>query len=159
MQFVIILCVMALRIIMDILKFTLILLLGLNAAVSEAQDIEVTVSGLRNPTGQIVIGIFKDEATFKKEKAYISKSFQKKEIVNGEMKFKFNLEPGIWGFALLDDENNSGLMEYNFIGIPKEGFGFSDYYHSGFTRPKFEAFKFILKKGEAKKISVRVRYM
>jgi uncharacterized protein (DUF2141 family) len=53
----------------------------------------------------------------------------------------------------------SGLMEYNFIGIPKEGFGFSDYYHSGLTKPKFDAFKFTLEKEKKKKITIKVRYM
>jgi uncharacterized protein (DUF2141 family) len=123
-----------------------------------AQEVEVTITGLKNSKGQIVIGVFKDDATFQKENAFLSKSFKKEEIIEGKMKVTFILEPGVWGLSLLDDENMSGLMEYNFIGIPKEGFGFSDYYHSGLTKPKFDAFRFTLEK-EKKKITIKVRYM
>jgi uncharacterized protein (DUF2141 family) len=123
-----------------------------------AQEVEVTITGLKNSKGQIVIGVFKDNATFQKENAFLSKSFRKENITDGKMKVTFSLEPGVWGLSLLDDENMSGLMEYNFLGIPKEGFGFSDYYHSGLTKPKFDAFKFNLEK-EKKKITITVRYM
>jgi len=49
-------------------------------------------------------------------------------------------------------------MEYNFLGIPKEGFGFSDYYHTGITRPKFDDFRFTVVQGQDIKIKVRMRY-
>jgi len=124
-----------------------------------AQEIDVTITGLKTTKGQIVIGVFRDDQTFQKETAFLSLKFEKKDIKNGEMKIGFKMEPGLYGLTLLDDENNSGLMEYNFIGIPKEGFGFSDYYHSGITKPKFDAFKFTLEKDQKKKIIVKVRYM
>jgi len=124
-----------------------------------AQEVEVTITGVKTAKGQIVIGLFKDDPTFQKEDAFLSRKFAKKDIKNGEMKISFTLEPGLYGLTLLDDENDSGLMEYNFIGIPKEGFGFSDYYHSGITKPKFDAFKFAIEKDQIKKINVKVRYM
>jgi uncharacterized protein (DUF2141 family) len=69
------------------------------------------------------------------------------------------MEAGIYGLSLLDDENNNGNMEYNFLGIPKEGFGFSDYYHTGLTKPKFDAFKFSIDEGQTRKITIRIRYI
>jgi len=125
----------------------------------KAQDVEVIITGIRNTKGQIVIGVFKDDPTFQKEDAFLSRKFEKKEMKNGEMKIEFKMEPDLYGLTLLDDENSSGLMEYSFIGIPKEGFGFSDYYHSGIKKPKFDAFKFTLEKDQKKKIAVKVRYM
>jgi uncharacterized protein (DUF2141 family) len=76
-----------------------------------------------------------------------------------EMRVHFSLEPGTYGLALLDDENSSELMEYKFLGIPKEGFGFSDYYHKGLKKPKFDSFKFTIDKGQKKSITIRIRYM
>jgi uncharacterized protein (DUF2141 family) len=135
---------------------SLLVLPGMNLS---AQEVEVTITGLKTTKGQIVIGVFKDDPTFQKEDAFLSRKFAKKDIKNGEMKIEFEMEPGLYGLTLLDDENNSGLMEYNLIGIPKEGFGFSDYYHSGIKKPKFDAFKFTLEKNQKKKITVKVRYM
>jgi uncharacterized protein (DUF2141 family) len=132
----------------------LLLLPGLNA-----QNVEVIITGIRTEKGQIVIGVFKDDESFKKEESFLEKRFVKNGISNEEMRVQFSLEPGIYGLSLMDDENSNGKMEYNFLGIPKEGFGFSDYYHTGITKPKFDSFKFSINKDQTKKITIRIRYM
>ena len=125
----------------------------------DAQNVEITITGIRSDMGQIAIGVFKDNETFQKEDAFLDKQFVKKDISEGRMMVKFSLDPGIYGLSLLDDENSNGKMEYNFFGIPKEGFGFSDYYHTGITKPKFDAFKFSIDKDQTKRITIRIRYM
>lgn len=142
---------------MKILSVQILLLLIF--ADLNAQNVEVIIKGIRSEKGQIGIGIFKDDHTFQKEEPFLNKNFVKSVISNREMKVQFSLEPGIYGFALLDDENSNGLMEYNFLGIPKEGFGFSDYYHKGITKPKFDSFKFTIDKDQKKSITIRIRYM
>ena len=129
------------------------------AVTLSAQDVEVTITGIRSEKGQIAIGVFKDDATFQEEDAFLDIQFPKKNIADGKMTVKFSLEPGIYGLSLLDDENSNGKMEYNFLHIPKEGFGFSDYYHTGITKPRFDAFRFVLEKDQTKRITIRVRYM
>lgn len=142
------------------ISFLKILLFLLFPAMTlNAQNVEVNITGIRTEKGQIVIGVFKDEDSFKKEKSFLEKRFVKNGISNGEMRVQFGLEPGIYGLSLMDDENSNGKMEYRFPGIPKEGFGFSDYYHTGFTRPKFDSFKFSLTKDQSKKITIKIRYM
>ena len=136
-----------------------ILLFLVLPAILNAQNVEVTITGIRSEKGQIAIGVFKNNETFQKEDAFLDKQFVKKEIVNGVMKVQFSLDPGIYGLSLLDDENSNGKMEYNFLGIPKEGFGFSDYYHTGITKPKFDAFKFSLDNDQTRRITIRIRYM
>jgi uncharacterized protein (DUF2141 family) len=136
-----------------------LLLLSAGSLTVRAQNIEVVITGIRSTQGQIIIGIFKDDKSFREEKPYMSKKFEKREILNGEMIVKFSLNPGIYGFSLLDDENNDDKMNYSFIGIPREGFGFSNYYHTGLTRPKFDVFKFLLNKNQNQKILMRIKYM
>ena len=144
---------------MKTLAIKIFLLLVLPAATINAQDVEVTISGIRNTKGQMAIGVFRDNESFKKEKAYREMQFEKKDISSGEMKVRFDLPPGTYGIALVDDENSDGEMEYNFLGVPKEGFGFSDYYDTGLKKPKFDSFKFTLDKGEKKSIKIKVRYI
>ncbi len=124
-----------------------------------AQKMEVVITGIRSAEGQMAIGIFTDNESFQKEKAFMEKKFKKADISNGEMRVQFSLEPGTYGFALLDDENSNGIMEYNFLGMPKEGFGFSDYYHTGLLKPKFDSFSFTLIDGQTKTVTIRVRYI
>jgi uncharacterized protein (DUF2141 family) len=137
----------------------LILFLLLPALSIEAQTVEVTVTGLRSEKGQIAIGVFIDEESFRREEAYLEIQFPKKDIRDGVMTVSFSLEPGVYGLSLLDDENSNRKMEYNFLGIPKEGFGFSDYYHTGLKKPSFDSFKFDLVGGQSKKIKIKLRYI
>ncbi len=50
-------------------------------------------------------------------------------------------------------------MNYSLIGIPIEGFGFSDYYHTGLKRPEFDEFCFVLKNNQNQRILCRIKYM
>ena len=124
-----------------------------------AQKITVNISGIRAVKGQIVIGVFKDSDTYQKEEPFVNEIFSKTNLNGEALNVQFSLEPGVYGLCLLDDENNNGKMEYNFLGMPKEGFGFSDYYHSGITKPKFDSFKFTLEKDQNKSITIKVRYI
>jgi uncharacterized protein (DUF2141 family) len=136
-----------------------LLLLFIGDITLKAQNIEVVITGIRSTQGQIIIGIFKDDKSFQEEKPFMSKKFKKSGISNGEMTVKFNLDPGTYGFSLLDDENNDEKMNYSFIGIPKEGFGFSGYYHTGLKRPKFDVFNFVLNENENKRILMKIKFM
>ena len=98
--------------------------------------ISVTIKDIKTPNGQILMGIYKDDVSFDKEIAYKKVQAFKTKISNGILLVEVKLEPGKYGISLMDDENFNGKMDYNFIGIPKEGFGFSNYYHSGLTKIK-----------------------
>jgi uncharacterized protein (DUF2141 family) len=138
-------------------QFLLLVLSFFTSSVSH--NVEVVISNIRSNKGQIIIGIYKDQASFDKEKSFLIKKFDKKNMQQEFLIIKFDLEPGIYGLTLLDDENNDAKMEYNFVGMPKEGFGFSNYYHTGFTRPKFESFKVEVKKDILNKSKIKIRYM
>jgi uncharacterized protein (DUF2141 family) len=124
-----------------------------------AQKVDVVITGIRSPKGQLVIGVFTNDESFRKEEASLEKIFVKNGIKDGTMSVQFSLEPGTYGLSLLDDENSNSKMEYNFLGIPKEGFGFSDYYFTGFKKPKFDLWKFTLIKDQTRKITIKIRYM
>ena len=124
-----------------------------------SQDIEVLVTGIRSVQGQLIIKVFKDDESFKKDKPFIKKFFLKNVSPKGEMIVNFTLEPGTYGLALLDDENKDNDLNYGFLGIPVEGFGFSNYYLSGLSRPNFDFFKFVLNKNQKQKITIIIRYM
>ncbi len=144
---------------MDALFIKTFLLLLLPATIIDAQEVEVTITGIRNTEGQIVIGVFKDSESYKTEETFLTISFNKDISPDGEMRVHFRLEPGVYGLCLLDDEDRDGIMHYNFLGMPKEGFGFSDLYFTGLIKPTFDSFKFTIAKGQQKSINIRVRYI
>ena len=124
-----------------------------------AQTLDVHILNIRNTKGQLCAAIFVDEAGFKKEKPCWKQVYSKKNLLNGELHIQIPFRAGEWGFSVLDDENNSGKMEYNFIGIPCEGFGFSGFIPKGLHRPVFKDFSFTVAKNETKIIIVRMKYM
>jgi len=125
----------------------------------QSQNIEVTFSGIRSSVGQIRLEVFIDEESFEKEKGIAIKRFKKSNLINGEMTVKLDLPPGTYGLALLDDENIDDKMNYSFVGWPKEGFGFSNYYLSGLFKPKFEDFKFTIYKDQKRRVFMKIKYM
>ena len=120
-------------------------------------NVKVIIEGVRSKKGKLVIAIFNDQESFKRRKPINKVVLNKSEIKGNEI--AFNLESGIYGISVLDDENDNNKMDYNFIGIPKEGFGFSNYYHEGLSKPQFDKFKFEINNRKAVLIEIRLRYM
>jgi uncharacterized protein (DUF2141 family) len=142
-----------------LIRNLLISLLFVPGSFLSAQMLDVHILNIRNTKGQLCMAIFEDETGFKTEKPCWKQVYSKNNIRNGEVHIQIPFRVGEWGFSVLDDENKSFKMEYNFIGIPCEGFGFSDFYLKGLHRPLFKDFCFTLEKNETKKIIVRMKYM
>ena len=119
----------------------------------------IVVKNIRNAKGRLSIGVFKDADSFEKEKPYKIILVPKKELVGGTVKASIELEAGVYGLSILDDENSDYKMEYNMVGIPKEGFGFANYYHGGFSKPNFKQFLVVINSSEKSPILFNLRYI
>lgn len=134
----------------------LILLVGLTAM--RSQTITIKMSGIKNTTGNIRLAFFTCEKEYKTEIPKITRYISKKDVKNGCLTATFtDIPPGSYGIALLDDENKNGKMDYSFF-IPTEGFGFSNYYHEGYSKPNFTKFSFNLGSSD-RTITIKTRYM
>lgn len=120
-------------------------------------NVKVVINGMRSEKGKLVLAIFKDQEGFKNRKPIKRVELNKSELEGNEIVLKLN--PGTYGFSVLDDENENNKMDYNFIGIPKEGFGFSNYYHKGLSKPHFDKFKFEIINNKIKLIAIQLRYL
>ena len=120
-------------------------------------SISVTVTNIRNTKGTMQLQLYRSQKTFAKETPYKIYRVSKKSVSGHTLRYKITgLVQGHYGVALLDDENNNKKMDYGWM-MPEEGFGFSDYYHTGLSRPTFYQFKFYLK--EDKSVTMKVRYL
>ena len=124
---------------------------------SYGQNTQIRVSEIRSGKGQIILNVFKNDEDYQKEKVSKKLVFEKK-IENGSMIINCTLDPGTYGITLIDDENKSGELNKNMLGIPKEGFGFSDFFMEKMKKPAFDDFK-VNVKNQNNKISIRVKYM
>lgn len=123
-----------------------------------AEEVHVNIKGIRNLKGTIRIGVFKDNESFENEAPFRTIEVKKRGLFKGALNCSFDLPIGVFGLALLDDENNNEVMDKGFLGIPEEGFGFSNYEHSGIFAPVFNDFKFFVKQGITK-VKMKLKYM
>lgn len=132
-------------------------LLSFTNSDTKTYSIKITVSKIRNKNGKIQFQLYKDQSSFAKEKPYKLYRVSKSGVSNGKLTYTISgLPAGTYGVALLDDENNNKEMDYGLV-LPNEGFGFSNYYHSGWSRPVFDDFKFKL--DSDKNVAMIVRYV
>lgn len=107
-------------------------------------DIEVSIKGLGNDKGRIHLALFESKEGFPKnsEAAYMAEMAR---IIDGSAQAFFDGVPyGKYAIALFHDENNNGKLDYGMLGIPKEGFGFSNNPKVRFGPPSFESAAFTL---------------
>lgn len=130
----------------------------INPSPAHAQDSSITISNIRSPKGQIILNVFRDSESYEKEIVLKKFVFDKKATANGKMTVNCLLEPGVYGITLIDDENKNNELNKNILGIPKEGFGFSNFFMEKMKKPDFNDFKVDLKNNK-NKISIKVKYM
>jgi uncharacterized protein (DUF2141 family) len=124
---------------------------------NDHHNVKVIIKGIKSEKGKLVLAIFKDQEGFKSKKPIKRLELNKSDLEEIEVVLKLDL--GTYGISVLDDENSNNKMDYNFIGIPKEGFGFSNYYHEGLSKPHFDRFKFEINNRAVELIDIRLRYM
>jgi uncharacterized protein (DUF2141 family) len=115
-----------------------ILVIKVTSIVAQSQ-VEVIVTDVRDTTGTIMVALFADPDTFLK-KPTLGKLSKAK---SGEAKAVFeNIQPGEYAVSIIHDANNNRKLDTNFMGIPREGFGFSNNVMGTFGPPSFDKAKF-----------------
>jgi len=140
------------------MKKTLIITLFFVTSIVKAQTITIEFTNIRSSKGQLLLGVYDNGEDYKEKIAIKKQTVYKVNLKEGKLTTTITgLKPGTYGIALLDDEDYDRKMAFRFF-LPNEGFAFSDYYHSGITRPVFEDFKFVLG-NEDKTIVMKLRYL
>ena len=104
-------------------------------------SLRIHVDGLRNSTGVVGAVIFASPEGWP-ENTDKSLHHWPSEIPQGKHEATAiweNLPPGNYGVAVIHDENKNRKLDRNFLGIPKEGFGFANNPHVGLSAPAFDA--------------------
>ena len=140
-------------------KITLILALAtapLLQAAAPPGRLEVTLSGLRNAKGDLLLCLTRNSKHFPDCNADPE---ARKLIVpaKGARTFSFdNLPPGNYAFSLFHDENRNRKLD-TMMALPREGFGFSRNPKVRFGPPKFGQVAFPVGAGTVTQ-AVRMQY-
>ncbi len=104
-----------------------------------AAELAVTVTGVRSDKGAIMAQLLKADPA-KGTASQAAGTMQAAKAGTLELLFS-NLSPGDYAVMLFHDENGNGKMDSNIVGIPTEGYGFSNNAKGSFGPPKFSAMK------------------
>lgn len=113
----------------------IIMLSGIALHAQNQKPLEVIIENVNNDQGLMMVALFNSEETF------TSKPWkgEKPGAHKGAMHVFFNDVPaGKYAIAVYHDENQNAKMDSNFMGIPKEGYGFSNDAMGTFGPPSFE---------------------
>jgi uncharacterized protein (DUF2141 family) len=136
------------------MKIILLLALSLSAM---ASSLEVKVNGFKNYRGDVQIALWNSSVGFPDDynTSYITKTEGAKANFSTIIR---NLEPGTYAVAMYHDKNSNSKMDTNFLGIPKEGFGFSNNPRILTGAPGFHKVKFTIEKNQKKVINIRLKH-
>ena len=125
----------------------------------QEKNVKIKVESIRSTKGQLILALFKTQEQFEEEEPFKSIVLNKSSIKNGVLSVNVDLPVGQYGISLLDDENKNKLMDYSFFGIPEEGFGFSNFVHTGFSKPDLKVFTISIQNQKEQSINFKIRYM
>jgi len=107
----------------------------------QTATLEVNVTNLKNDQGKVLIALFDSEAAYRTEDRIFKAA--RIEIINGEANYRFeDLPAGEYAIKVFHDENGNDEIDTNFVGIPKEGYGFSNNAKGTMGPPSFEKASF-----------------
>lgn len=118
-----------------------------------AADLTISVTNLSEPTGELRWVLFDSEEAYKSGEQPVMSA--RNRVDGDSMKITVhNLPSGSYAVRLFHDANNNGELDSNMVGLPTEGYGFSN--NAGrFGPPSFEDAAFSLE--DDLQIDIRVR--
>ena len=124
---------------------TLPILLSAFLSVSvSAADLTVTVDGINNNDGKIVVGLFNAPEAFPRGKVF---NGQITPAIKGAVTVIFkDVAAGRYAISAYHDVNGNGRLDANMMGIPSEPYGFSRDALGQMGPPKFEDAAFTVDK-------------
>jgi uncharacterized protein (DUF2141 family) len=118
---------------------------GQNSASSLAL-LTVTITGLRDRHGQVVISLFNKAEGFPQKAALATRKIDLSKVARLTplvITFK-SLKPGSYAVTAYHDENKNNRLDSNFLGIPQEDWGMSNNPRP-WRMPRFDEARFDLK--------------
>jgi len=106
-------------------------------------ELTVVVTGLESEKGQVIIAVIDSAESYDAEDRAVRDA--RPEPSGGSARASFEGLPfGDYAVKVFHDENANGKLDTNFVGIPKERFGFSNNVMGRFGPPDFEQSRFTL---------------
>ncbi len=121
-----------------------------------AAELRVDITGLRSGDGKVHLAVFATPEAFPDNDAMLAEAIVWARAAGVHWVFS-GLKPGTYALAVYHDENENREFDRGFLGIPLEGFGFSNDAPVIFGPPDF-ADAAVTVPGDGTRITIRMIY-
>ena len=98
---------------------------GLSASPVFAADLTVNLEGLRAQSGLVKVALVNSAEAWDGKAAPVQATGAPAKGETAQFTFK-DLKPGRYAVMITHDENGNGKLDTNLVGMPVEGYGFSN---------------------------------
>lgn len=138
--------------------FPAFLFLAIHQDPAPVYEINIIITGLDNDRGQVLVSLFKDGDGYPHDPGKAIRKGRTAAAGKKAMISFSDLPSGKYAAVVLHDENNNLKMDKNWLGLPKEGYGFSNNVMGSFGPPSFSRASFLHTGDKQTSISISVRY-
>ena len=120
--------------------------------------IHVEILGIRNSIGAVACALFEAPEGFPTEFLRFATNIMMVKVRAAKATCDFeDIALGTYALAVIHDENRDGELATNLMGVPKEGYGFSNDAKASLGAPSFEAASFAYN-GQSLKMTIALQY-
>ena len=119
-------------------KLIVPVLLIISMQLQAQHKVEITINGIEESKGTVLVAVYNSEETFMKKHVYSGKQKASSKQVTVILE---NVKPGEYAITTFHDENDNDKLDTNFMGMPKELYGFSHDAKGSFGPPSFDKAK------------------
>ena len=102
--------------------------------------IRVRILDIRNSAGTVACALFESPGGFPVEFLHSATNVVIMKVRRSQARCDFaDIPPGNYAIAVVHDENMNGKLDTGLMGVPKEGYGFSNDARALFGAPTFAA--------------------
>ncbi len=122
---------------------------------AESGTLVIAMSGCKSDKGKMMVAVYDSKAAF--SKLELARATAMVTVTGGKAQVEIpDLEPGTYSVTVYHDENGNGKLDTNFLGMPKEVYGFSNDARGKAGPPEWEATTFAFE-GGTKTISITLK--
>jgi uncharacterized protein (DUF2141 family) len=125
---------------------------------AQCPGIHVKILNIRNSRGTVACALFDSAQGFPEEYLRMATNVMIIKVRKDQARCDFeDIPPGTYAMAVVHDENMNGKLDTNFLGIPREGYGFSNDAKGPLGAPPFSAASFPYN-GQNIELTMSLRY-
>ncbi len=96
-----------------------------SAFAAQAHTLTVTIDQISEQTGKLHVALYRDEQSYQQGKSAVAAVVKAVSGTTQQLVFP-DLADGQYAIKIMHDANDNGELDRNIMGIPSEGYGFSN---------------------------------